>query len=222
MINPVTESPPLLTSQGAQESGMGRNDFLKLLVAQLKHQDPLKPMENTEFVSQLAQFSSLEQTMGINSRLDLLALQSKGQSNTDAVSFIGKRVSVVGSTVALDGSGTGTPVAFELAGNAAKTSVVVRDKNGNTVRTLELGARTPGQVATIWDGKNNAGIVQPAGNYTISVNARSADDASVYASQKTQGTVTGVSYENGFAVLTLDSGVTAPISDLVEVTSLSK
>jgi len=222
VVNPVSSQSPLLTTDGSQQSGMGREDFLKLLVAQLKHQDPLKPVENTEFVTQLAQFSSLEQTIGINSRLDLLALQSKGQSNTDAVGFIGKKVNVAGATISLDSSGTGAPLSFELAAASEKTNVVIRDQAGNAVRTIELGSRTAGQVTLRWDGKNTTGISQNPGNYSVSVEASSADGSAVYAAQKTVGTVTSVSFDRGYAVLTLDNGVTAPVSDLLEVQATSK
>lgn len=222
MVSPVSNHPPLLGVNASKESGMGKDDFLKLLVAQLKHQDPLKPVENTEFVSQLAQFSSLEQTMGINSRLDLLAMQSKGQSNTDAVGFIGKHVSVAGNAITLDSSGTGASVGFELAGDAEKTSVVIHDQNGKTVRTLDVGKHAAGAVKVQWDGKNSDGITQPPGTYSVTIEAQSADDSAVYAIQKTQGTVTGVSFDRGYAVLTLDNGVTAPVSDLLEVQATAK
>ena len=81
------------------EQAIGRDEFLKLLVAQLKNQDPLKPQDNTQFVAELAQFSSLEQTMGINDRLDTLTLQSRGQSNAEVIALVGKVATVRGSVV---------------------------------------------------------------------------------------------------------------------------
>lgn len=196
---------------------MGRDDFLKLLVAQLKNQDPLKPVENTEFVSQLAQFSSLEQTIGINTRLDLLAVQSTGQSNNDAVGFIGKQVSVAGSLIALDATGLAAPIEFELASPTEKTVVVISDASGKPVRTMELGSKPAGPLSIPWDGKDDAGIRQAAGNYSVAIEAENAEGAAVYAAQKTRGTVTGVSFDRGYALLTLNTGVTAPVSDLLEV-----
>jgi flagellar basal-body rod modification protein FlgD len=219
MVNPVTNAGAPLSPVSSQESTMGRDDFLKLLVAQLKNQDPLSPMQNTEFVTQLAQFSSLEQAVGMNARLDLLAIQSRGQSNTDAVGFIGKHVAVVGSNVTLDSSGTGASVAFQLGGNAEETRVVVRDANGRTVRTLDLGARQAGLVSTRWDGNDNLGVRQPPGNYSVTVEAKTAEGGAVYVMQQTTGTVTKVSFDQGYAVLTLDSGLSVPISDLLEVTA---
>ena len=116
-------------SLSAQAGGqaMGRDAFLKLLVAQLKHQDPLKPQDNTQFVAELAQFSSLEQTMGINERLDLLSAQSRGLQNAEVVSLVGKQATVKGSKLTMDGSGAGAAVSFTLPSESASTIVTIRD-----------------------------------------------------------------------------------------------
>jgi flagellar basal-body rod modification protein FlgD len=73
----------------ATDKALDKQDFLKLLIAQIKNQDPLSPQDNTEYVAELAQFSSLEQSTAINDRLDLLLLQARGQSNTQVLSMIG-------------------------------------------------------------------------------------------------------------------------------------
>src|ERR1700742_304304 len=88
-----------LTSALGDDKGLGENAFLKLLVAQMKNQDPLKPMDNTDFVAQLAQFSNLEQVMGINTRLDTLAAQGQGLQNTQIASLVGKEVSINGKSI---------------------------------------------------------------------------------------------------------------------------
>src|SRR3954468_4264142 len=89
-------------ASATSDNGMGKDAFLKLLVAQISHQDPLKPMDDTAFVAQLAQFSSLEQTMGINTRLDALAAQERGGQNTTIGALVGKSVTVRGSITTLD------------------------------------------------------------------------------------------------------------------------
>src|SRR5262245_66062385 len=96
-VNSTTTSVPDLTSALGANQAMGRDAFLKLLVAQLKNQDPLKPQDNSAFVAELAQFSSLEQSMGINDRLDLLAAQNAGLANAQAVGLVGSSATVRGS-----------------------------------------------------------------------------------------------------------------------------
>lgn len=206
-----------LGSSLASSQGMGREDFLKLLVAQLRHQDPLKPQDNTQFVAELAQFSSLEQSMGINDRLDLLMSQTRGLANTEIVSLVGKQATVRGSIVTTDGSGIGTPVSFDLEGSAATVTVTIRDQNGRVVRTLDVGAKNAGLVQLQWDGRDDAGNVQPAGSYAVSVAAQSEAGSSVPVTQETTSVVDAVSFDAGYPVLHLKNGVSVPVSDLLRV-----
>jgi flagellar basal-body rod modification protein FlgD len=210
-----------LTSALGGNKAMGRDAFLKLLVAQLKNQDPLKPQENSAFVAELAQFSSLEQSMGINDRLDLLATQNQGLANSQVVGMVGSEVTVKGSMVTSAGGGAAVPVSFSLAGDAASTVVTVRNQAGQVVRTLELGAREDGIVKISWDGRDQAGMVQPAGTYVVSVSAKNDKDAAVSVSQETTGIVKSVSFDKGYPVLQLDNGTSVPVSDLLRVAAPS-
>jgi flagellar basal-body rod modification protein FlgD len=224
MTTPIDSSSSAagLTQSVSQATGgqaMGKDAFLKLLVAQIRNQDPLKPQDSTQFVAELAQFSSLEQTMGINERLDLLALQSRGLQNTEVVGMVGKLATVRGSMLTIDGSGTGAAVGFTLDGESTETKVVIRDQSGRTVRSLDLGARNAGTSRIQWDGRSDAGQVQPAGTYVVEIEANTADGSPVTASQQTSGIITGVSFDKGYPVLHLDNGTDVPISDLLRVDS---
>ena len=224
MTTPIDSSSSAtgLTQSLSQATGgqaMGKDAFLKLLVAQIKHQDPLKPQDSTQFVAELAQFSSLEQTMGINERLDLLALQSRGLQNTEVVGMVGKQATVRGSMLTIDGSGTGAPVGFSLDGESAETKVIIRDQSGRAVRSLDLGPRSAGTSRVQWDGRSDSGQVQPAGTYVVEVEANTEDGSPVTASQQTSGIITGVSFDKGYPVLHLDNGTDVPISDLLRVDS---
>lgn len=204
---------------GGNEKALGRDAFLKLLVAQLRHQDPLKPQDDSAFVAELAQFSSLEQTMGINDRLDLLSAQNQGLQNSQVVALVGKEATVRGSLVTSDGSGIGIPVSFKLDGATDKTTVTIVDQSGRTVRTLDLGAKGSGLTRVTWDGRDDAGNVQPAGTYKVTVQAASAAGAAVAVSQETKGLIQAVSFDKGYPVLHLDSGVNVPVADLLQVDS---
>ena len=206
------------SSDKSKQAAMDKDAFLKLLVAQLSHQDPTQPTEGTEYVTQLAQFTLVEQSMAQSQKLDVVSTQLTGMSANEAASLVGKSVTVRGSGVAYDGvSATGSSV--NLSAAAAKVTVKIQDANGKTVRTLDVGARAAGAMPISWDGRDDNGQPVAKGNYTITVSATTADGSIVNASQDVSGTVSKVTYDKGYPEISLDSGVTAPISDLVSVGS---
>ena len=224
MVNAVTSATQTQsTSQtsdalaGTASAGLGPDAFMKLLIAQMKNQDPTKPMDDTQFVAQLAQFSSLQQQMQTNQALQLVATEQQGSLNTQVASLVGKKVTINGSKVALSGDGTGAQVGFGLGKPASSVKVSIVDASGRTVRTMDLGARPQGQVAVTWDGKDDGGTPQTAGSYTVAVNAAAADGSTVSVTQQTSGTLQSVSYAGGYAQLVLDNGASAPASQLVQV-----
>jgi flagellar basal-body rod modification protein FlgD len=196
---------------------LGQEAFLKLLVAQLKNQDPLNPQENYEFVAQLAQFSSLEQSIGINDRLDALALQNQGMQNSQIVGLVGKEATVKGAIVTLSGQGAIVPISFTLNEAAKESTVVIRDAAGRTVRTIPVAAKAAGTVTVQWNGQSDSGNPQPAGPYKVTVTAKDADGTPVAVTQQTTGLIESVSFDRGFPVIHLDNGVSAPVGDLLSV-----
>lgn len=222
--NTTTQTSPAsdLSKALGTNKAMGRDAFLKLLVAQLKNQDPLKPQDNSAFVAELAQFSSLEQSMGVNDRLDQMMLQNQGMANANVVNMVGQIATVKGSLITTDGSGIGVPVAFTQDRASDKTMVQIVDANGKIVRTLDLGQRPLGISKITWDGRSDDGLVQPAGTYQVNVKANDADGGTVSVSQETTGTINGVAFDKGYPVLKLSNGVSAPVSDLLRVESPPK
>lgn len=224
MIDPVKNSTnaTVLANQTTGLTGaaknLGKDDFLKLLVAQLQNQDPLKPQDNAEFVAELAQFSNLEQTIGINERLDTLAMQSQGLQNSNIVSMVGGTATVRGSRVTAAGSGSPVPVHFGLGNDAKTVTMTISNLEGKAIRTVDIGARKQGVVQVNWDGKTNEGLVAPAGAYTVSVNAKDGTGKSITVDQETRGVVTSVSFDKGYPVLHLDNGVSVPVGDLLSMT----
>jgi flagellar basal-body rod modification protein FlgD len=196
---------------------MGRDAFLKLLVAQLKNQDPLKPQENSSFVAELAQFSSLEQSMGMNDRLDTLALQQQGLANSQVVSLVGQGATVKGSIISVAGSGTGAQVAFEQVATSDATTVNIANQAGELIRTIDLGSRPKGVTTIHWDGRDNAGTVQPKGAYAVAVVSKDDAGNAIGITQTTTSTVKSVSFDQGYPVLHLSNGVSVPVSDLISI-----
>ncbi len=208
----------MLGGGGAPQGALDRDAFLKLLVAQLSHQDPLKPMEGTEFVTQLAQFTAVEQQLAQSAKLDLISLQLRGLSNNEAANLVGKQVTVRGKgTMAWDGQTepTGT---FTLQSPADKVTVDVIGPDGEVVDTIEVGAHGKGPVEVTWNGKTQDGADAPPGTYTFEVKA-SKGDAEVETSTEVTGIVRQVTFEKGYPELVLDSGVRVPVSDLISVGS---
>jgi flagellar basal-body rod modification protein FlgD len=224
MTDPITSSTgssaastiASATQSAAGSAPMDKQAFLKLLVAQIANQDPLKPMEGTEFVTQLSQFAMVEQAIAQSTQLGNVSTQLGGIANNDATALVGKQVTVRGKTMAFDGS-LATTSAVTLSGPAAKVTADIIDANGKTVRTIDLGSRPGGTVTVTWDGKDLNGMSSPKGTYTLRINASTADGKAVSATQDVTGTVTKIAFEKGYPELTLDNGATAPISDLVGV-----
>jgi flagellar basal-body rod modification protein FlgD len=196
---------------------LGQDAFLKLLVAQLQNQDPLNPQENYEFVAQLAQFSSLEQSIGINERLDALTLQNQGLQNSQVVGLVGQTATVKGNIVTLAGQGSIVPISFTLSEAAQEATITIRDSAGRAVRTIPVGAKAAGTVTVQWNGQSDSGNPQPAGPYQVTVTAKDADGGPVSLTQQSSGLVQSVSFDRGFPVMHLDSGVAAPVGDLLSV-----
>lgn len=216
-ISDGTNTNPNGTSASGPQSTLDKDAFLKLLVAQLQHQDPLKPMEGTEFVTQLAQFTAVEQGAAQTAKLDLISMQMSGLASNEAASLVGKQVTIRGQgglsfdgVLAPQGSGSLTAAATDV-------KVDVIDASGNVVDTIDLGAKPAGALSFTWDGKNAQGNTLPAGQYTTKISAKDADGNDVAVSEEVTGTVVKVTYENGYPEVVLDNGVKAPVSDLVSV-----
>ena len=200
---------------GEELQSLGKEDFMKLLVTQLQYQDPLKPMDNTEFIAQLAQFSTLE---GINNMYDQLGTMTnyiQSMNNYNASDLIGKDVKAYGDTLYNDGSGT-TDINYILSGGAAKVVVSIMDESGSVVRTIEESNVAAGSNTLIWDGKDTDGNDLPSGQYTFNVSAQDANGGSISADTVFQGTVKGVVYEDSIPYLMVGDSKIA-IGDVLEI-----
>ncbi len=215
----VDSSGTTYSLTGASQTSLGKEDFLKLLVAQLKNQDPVSPMDGQEFAAQLAQFSSLEQLQDMNGKLDTGiqtdAMLSRAISNTMAASLIGKEVTVPGNTVQL-GSGDGTGLNFVLGSNAKDVTIKITNEAGTVVRTISPGALDAGKQSVSWDGKNNNGEDLPEGNYKFTVDAKDKSGDLVDVTTIMVGPISSVKYENGAAVLMVN-GERIAFSDVQEI-----
>jgi flagellar basal-body rod modification protein FlgD len=219
---PTTNSTTPGSSSSSSSSNTGdaaKQDFLKLLVAQLQNQDPLKPMEGTEFVTQLAQFTSVEQQIIQSQKLDVIGTQMQGLASNEAATLVGKRVTIQGqSSLTFDGN-LAASGSFTLNGAAQDVKVSIKDANGDVVRTMDLKNKSAGAVPVVWDGKGDGGNTEPAGQYSMDITATDASGAAVTTTQQVSGTVVQVDYDKGYPEVVLDNGVKAPLNELVSVGS---
>jgi flagellar basal-body rod modification protein FlgD len=199
----------------AAKNVLGKDDFLKLLTAQLANQDPLQPVDNQAFIAQLAQFSSLEQLQNVTSRLDTLLLATASNNQLSTASLVGKSVSYKTTSVALDGS-TAPSLTVKLDAHASVTCLV-QDESGRTVRSLVLGARDAGTFDLGFDGRDASGAPLPAGQYTLQLSARDAQGQDVAVEARGQGRVTGITFEGGAAELLVGHDH-VKLSDVSEIT----
>ncbi len=182
---------------------LGKNEFLKLLMAQLANQDPLKPVDNQAFIAQLAQFSSVEQLHALGGRLDTLLVAQASANQLQTATLVGKEVLYRSDQVRLDGK----PVAAQarLSDAADAVVAVVTDAAGNVVRTIPLGSRPAGDLQVAWDGRDERGGALPPGDYHVSLNATRADGKTVAAELRARGTVDAVTFEEDVPVLLVGS-----------------
>ncbi len=189
------------------------NRFLNLLVTQLKHQDPLDPLDTNEFTAQLVQFAGVEQQIQQNANLEkLLNLQETTQVAA-MVNFIGTTVEVTGDTVPLeDGRAEFT---YALGVNATDVTITVMNSSGLTVFVGE-GETGAGKHTFVWDGKSAGGVDQPDGAYTVVVGALDRAGTLLDVEQTVFGRVTGAGADDGAISLFL-SDVTVSMDDVLSV-----
>lgn len=151
-----------------------QNRFLKLLVTQLKNQDPLNPLDNAAVTSQISQISTVTGIEKLNTTLEtLLNTFSEGQS-MQAAGLLGKSVLVAGSQLALT-AGTASG-GVNLGGPADSVKLSILDAAGRVVQSQELGGHEAGNFSFVWDGKSDSGAAVPDGKYSFVVNAVRGDE----------------------------------------------
>ncbi|MFT8211222.1 MAG: flagellar hook assembly protein FlgD [Symbiopectobacterium sp.] len=157
-------------SVAANTSADLQNQFLTLLVAQLKNQDPTNPMDNNQLVSQLAQLNTVSGIEKLNTTLGSISGQINNNQSIQATTLIGHGVMVPGNEI-LVGKETSTPFGLELESAAENVTVTITDSTGKVVRSLELGALTAGVHSWGWDCKVTDGTAAPDGSYAFTVAA---------------------------------------------------
>ena len=200
---------------GATTQVLGQDDFLKLLMAQMQNQDPTQPTDDTQFVAELAQFSSVEQMTDMNDTMNQLLVAQASANQTADANLVGKTVKYNSSTVTV---GATTPVQLggTLSGAASDVTATITDSNGKVVRTIDFGSAAAGNWKGNWDGTDSNGNAVAPGNYTVSLSATDSSGNPLTTTTQTSGVISGVNFSSGAAQLVVN-GQTITMSNVIEI-----
>ncbi|PPR64997.1 MAG: Basal-body rod modification protein FlgD [Alphaproteobacteria bacterium MarineAlpha4_Bin2] len=198
------------SSQALADLSNNLDNFLTILTTQLQFQDPLSPLDTHEFTNQLVMFSSVEQQVQQNKNLESLVTLQQNSVALGSVEYIGQIIEANGNQTQLENSIAKTT--YFLPKNALSTRLNVSNSSGDVVFTRDIP--TSAGIHTFqWDGHNNQGIQQPDGAYTFTITAKDTSDKLIPHDQTVFGTVTGVQFENGNAILLMGQ-IPVPLSDI--------
>ncbi|PCI43601.1 MAG: flagellar hook capping protein [Proteobacteria bacterium] len=211
------------TTQQSQttKNDLGQKDiFLKLLVAQMENQDPLKPQDATQMSSQLAQFNMVEQQTSTNKWLEQMAgsggfgVGGSNSLDTASAGYLGRTVTVNQNTVQYNGNNPN--FSTDLPVDASSVQIIVRDSAGQAIRTMDMGPMRQGMNAMSWDGLNDLGAAAPQGEYTIDMTAIDMQGTDIAANIQRSGVVDTIRLASGNVQLMV-GGIAANLQDVTAV-----
>lgn len=206
----LTTSYTTSTTTSSDAYDVSADDFMTMLVAELQNQDPLNPMDGSDFAAQLAQFSSVAQLSELNTNMSALPEYLQTLGDAQMVSMIGNEATASGDAITVSGSETN--ISFSLPSDITSGTLTIYDESGSEVGSADLGSLSSGTNSITWDTSSVA-----AGNYTFAITATDASGNAVTAETLTTGTITGVSYDNDTTYLTIN-GQDVEFSNIVAIT----
>jgi flagellar basal-body rod modification protein FlgD len=220
-MDPITSTQSgtnVTGNAGVQEavSALGSDVFLRLLVTQLQSQDPTNPVQNEDFVAQLAQFTTLEQTTSTNKLLEKLIDQDTQRTQLDLVNLIGRTVVSEGDTVSL-GKDDEVTLAYALSGTASRVNIEVLGPKKEVIRKItSTDFEKPGAHQVQWDGLNESGDRVPEGVYQFRVKAEDANKQPVPNFTFARERVTNIVFGTESPVV-VQSGKTLHTEDIISI-----
>ncbi len=223
MVNTIAQEPIYRTSSTSDSdssspysNALGQDAFLKMFMAQVTNQNPLDPMDNTEYTAQLATFSSLEQLTKIAGSMDAIAGLKDTVEQGNIVNYIGKGVTLSGDVLPIAQGYVGK-TGYYLEKDAI-VSITITDEAGSVVATRDLGRLAAGTQSFQWDAKDDAGNLVTDGAFKVTIMAYDTDGNPVEVSDQTvNGLVTGYQKGADGTNYLLLGEVALPISEVLAV-----
>jgi flagellar basal-body rod modification protein FlgD len=200
-------------------SELGQDSFLKLLVAQMQHQDPLNPQGNEEFIAQLAQFTSLEQLMGVNTALGDIYAATTSMNNASMTQLLGRDVTAYSDDIPYDGDGP-KMLHYQAPEDVDRMTITIYDADGKVVSREEVNKVEAGEGSWEWDGKDVHGVQAKEGTYTVSIKAFGTNGNALEVQNLLKGMVNEMSYATGAPVPFVD-GIEVTIGAILKVETSS-
>ncbi len=208
------------TTPAASSTSLGGADFLTLMLAQLKNQDPTSPVDSNTFLTQLAQLSEVQGITSLNTSFNSLSGSLTSSQALQASSLLGHQALVNSSTATL---AAGAPVtgAVNVPQNTSQVVLNVSDSTGALVSQINLGAQSAGLASFSWNGTTLSGTQAPPGTYTLSAQYAGATKGSTAATTLVNGTVESVSMGAGSTGLTVNvAGIgSVPFSNVQQISN---
>lgn len=198
------------------KTSLDQTDFMTILLAQLKYQDPNNPMDDTEMAAQLVQYSNLEALNKINDGVQSLVDSNSNDNILSGVNYIGKSIKSTGYNLTVD-SGTVSTLYYSLGEAVTDVTANVYDEDGDLIRSEALGSKGIGDYSYVWDGKDTNGTTMTDATYGVIIKATNAEGANVLVQSQISGKVTGVKTSNGVVFLELADGRTVELANVTEV-----
>ena len=212
----LTDNTGLASAAAKSSAEEQKGQFLTLLVTQLRYQDPMNPMQGTEFTQQLAMFSSLEQLININKSLENLGSLQSSFAQSQAVGMLGKQILAEGNTVTV-ANGTASNLAFSLDQASTDTMVNVFGQDGSLVGVFDAGERGAGLHTMAFPAVDQQGNPMADGTYTFSVLAFNAEGSAIQAKTFSSGIVQSVKFAQDGTLLTVGAN-DIPLSSVIQIT----
>ncbi len=195
---------------------LNESDFMKLFITQLQYQDPMKPMDNYQMASQLAQFSNMQATTKMSDNMEKLLDFQTSQNNLQLLSLLNNKVLVSGNKIGVK-DGVPSSGEFTLSNASNTTTVQIYNSADHLVWQEDKGGLKAGHYALKWDGKNLLGKEVPDGAYYYKVKALDATGHVVDVDSKSSGLVTGVDFSGASPAITLDGHIQVGADDILQV-----
>lgn len=198
------------------KTSLDQTDFMTILLAQLKYQDPNNPMDDTEMAAQLVQYSNLEALNKINTGVQSLVDSTSNDNILAGVNYIGKSIKSTGFNLTKD-DGTVSTLYYSLGEAVTDVTANVYDKDGDLLRSEALGSKGIGDYSYVWDGKDYNGTAMTDGTYGVIIKANNSEGKNVLVQSQISGKVTGVKTVSGTVYLELADGRTVELANVTEV-----